>query len=283
LWVADIRSTDSALSARLSTSALLVPLIVSAILFLPTPLFALLAAVLILIASWEWARLGGADVASTRAAVVIAAGAAIALFWWWSPPTILLLLPACGWWIVFGFSLPRLRPQPRTDRGFEPLVIALGLLILLSLWFALVRLHGDGVYGPHWVLAFTMLVWAADSAAYFAGRRFGKRKLAPYVSPGKTREGVYAALAVTGLAVAVGAVFLGLDASSNLLLILLTLVTVSASVSGDLCESWLKRRRAIKDSGALLPGHGGMLDRIDSMTAAAPVFALGLTWLGLPT
>jgi phosphatidate cytidylyltransferase len=128
-----------------------------------------------------------------------------------------------------------------------------------------------------------MLVWAADSAAYFAGRRFGKRKLAPYVSPGKTREGVYAALAVTGLAVAVGAVFLGLDASSNLLLILLTLVTVSASVSGDLCESWLKRRRAIKDSGALLPGHGGMLDRIDSMTAAAPVFALGLTWLGLPT
>jgi phosphatidate cytidylyltransferase len=130
------------------------------------------------------------------------------------------------------------------------------------------------------VLTLLVLIWIADSGAYFAGRRWGRRKLAPVVSPGKTREGVYGALA-GGLAWGgLAGWWLGLSAGRAAGLVALCLATVLASVVGDLQESLLKRRRGLKDSGRLLPGHGGVLDRIDSLTAGAPVFAVGLGLLG---
>jgi phosphatidate cytidylyltransferase len=125
------------------------------------------------------------------------------------------------------------------------------------------------------------MIALADSAAYLVGSRLGRRKLAPRLSPGKTWEGLLAALIAAGLSLLLAGVLLGLSPPVALLLMLLGAVTVALSVVGDLFESWLKRRRGRKDSGALLPGHGGVLDRIDSMTAAAPVFALGLILLGL--
>lgn len=131
-------------------------------------------------------------------------------------------------------------------------------------------------HGPLLVLSLLLLIWGADIAAYFAGRRWGRAKLAPVLSPGKTWVGCYAAL-VTGGCVGLGvALWLGVELGQGLALVSICVLTAAVSIVGDLFESLLKRHRGLKDSGQLLPGHGGMLDRIDSMIAAAPVFTLGL-------
>ena len=124
-----------------------------------------------------------------------------------------------------------------------------------------------------------LLVWGADIGAYFVGRALGRRKLAPNVSPGKSWEGVYGGMAVTAALALVFALWQQLSLSAGLALVALTLGVTLVSVLGDLLESMLKRHRGLKDSSALLPGHGGVLDRIDSLTAAVPVFALFFTWL----
>jgi phosphatidate cytidylyltransferase len=125
-----------------------------------------------------------------------------------------------------------------------------------------------------------LIVWGADIGAYFAGSRFGRRKLAPRISPGKTWAGVYGALALAALVAAVGGWLLGFDAAGCIALVLAAWVTVAASIVGDLTESLLKRHAQVKDSGALFPGHGGLLDRLDSVLAALPVFALCVALLG---
>jgi len=152
------------------------------------------------------------------------------------------------------------------------------LLVLLPSWTALVWIHSLSG-GPYLVLFLMVLIWIADSGAYFAGRRFGRNKLAPVVSPGKTLEGVYGALAGGLIWSLVLVVYYGDSALHHIGLLLLCLLTVPASIVGDLYESLLKRERGVKDSGSLLPGHGGVLDRVDSLTAAAPVFAFGLILL----
>ncbi len=269
------------LRLRLVTSALLVPLIVGGILLLPTSLFALLIAIVVLLATWEWTKLAGLAGLGSRGAMVVVAGAGLLLLWLYPPPPALVLVPTCLWWLGFGLTMPRLRPIPMADRGAAVAELVLGSIVLLAPWFALVTVHGSGPKGPLLVLSLMFLIWGADSAAYFAGRRFGRRKLAPRLSPGKTWEGFYAALGMAAVIALVSGLLVGLDLAAAAGLIVLGVVTGAVSVVGDLFESWLKRRRGLKDSGALLPGHGGMLDRIDSMTAAAPVFALGLIWLGL--
>lgn len=269
------------LRLRLLTSALLVPLIVGGILLLPTSLFALLMAIVVLLATWEWTKLAGLTGLGSRGAMVVVAGAGLLLLWLYPPPPALVLVPTCLWWLGFGLTMPRLRPIPMADRGAAVAELVLGSIVLLAPWFALVTVHGSGPEGPPLVLSLMFLIWGADSAAYFAGRRFGRRKLAPRLSPGKTWEGFYAALGMAAVIALVSGLLVGLDLAAAAGLIVLGVVTGAVSVVGDLFESWLKRRRGLKDSGALLPGHGGMLDRIDSMTAAAPVFALGLIWLGL--
>jgi phosphatidate cytidylyltransferase len=153
------------------------------------------------------------------------------------------------------------------------------LIVLIPTWLAVVALHESGEQGPLLVMYLLSLIWVADSGAYFSGRAWGKRKLAPSVSPGKSWEGVGGG-ALLSLAYAVGAAqVLGLPGNQWPLFVVLSLVTVLFSVLGDLTESMFKRHAGIKDSGTLLPGHGGVLDRIDSVTAAAPVFVVGF-WLG---
>jgi phosphatidate cytidylyltransferase len=133
--------------------------------------------------------------------------------------------------------------------------------------------------GPFLALSLLLLIWFADSAAYFAGRRFGRAKLSVLLSPGKTWVGVYAGTAAAAVWGGLVAVLLGLAPEKAMVFVALCVVTAMMSVVGDLFESLLKRRRLIKDAGSLLPGHGGLLDRIDSATAAAPIFTLGLLWL----
>jgi phosphatidate cytidylyltransferase len=155
------------------------------------------------------------------------------------------------------------------------LMAVVGIVTLTALWMALVELHAQS---PWMLLGAMALVWVADTAAFFAGRRFGRHKLAPQVSPGKTWEGVagaYVAVAVyAALCAYLGAG--GLHARAVLTWVCVALVLTALSVVGDLYESWLKRNAGVKDSGALLPGHGGVLDRIDALLAAMPPAALAI-------
>lgn len=268
------------LRQRLITAFLLGPLILAAVLLLPTPAFALMIGLVIALGAWEWPALAGLAATSWRMTYVAAVIAAMLALWLWMPagwvPAVLAAVTL--WWLLEAIALARTR-QVLPKAGTDPGLVALGLPVLLAPWLALVHLHQSPQAGPPAALALLMLVWFADSAAYFAGRRWGRRKLAPVLSPGKTWAGLYGGLAVAAAWGGVIAVAFGFGLVRGLALVAICAVAILLSIAGDLYESLLKRRRGLKDAGALLPGHGGMLDRIDSMTAAAPIFALGLLWL----
>ena len=272
----------TALQQRILTAALLAPLAVAGVLLLPTPGLALGLAVVVALAAWEWAALAGVTDAWGRSAyLAVVAGSLLAL-WLFPSAQVPLVVAAALWWCAVAFSLPRVR-KIHPAGGRDGVLLALGLPVLTAPWAALIQLHGlpEGLaVGPVLVLSLLVLIWVADTAAYFVGRRWGRSKLAPALSPGKTWAGLVGGLLGAAAAAGVLAVVLALPLAATLLLIGLCGLTALISVAGDLFESLLKRRRAVKDSGRLLPGHGGVLDRIDSLIAAAPVFALGLTWVG---
>jgi phosphatidate cytidylyltransferase len=154
------------------------------------------------------------------------------------------------------------------------------VVVLLPTWTSLVALHARAPDGRWWLLFLLVLVWIADTAAFFVGRRWGRRRLASVVSPGKSWEGVLAGLAGGIAAGAVFGLYRDMQGVEMLVFLLICGGTVAASVVGDLMESMMKRSANLKDSGNLLPGHGGVLDRIDSLTAAAPVFLAGWLLMG---
>jgi phosphatidate cytidylyltransferase len=263
------------LRQRTVTAFVIGPLVIAAILLLPTPGFALFVGLLLLAGAWEWAALGGLERAPARAAFVALVLAGLIALWLVEPARFWLIGAAAFWWALKTVQVAGVKDID-PSLGWQPKVLAEGMLILSAPWAALVELHGGSAQGPLLVLFLMMLVWTADSLAFFVGRRFGRTKLAPAVSPGKTRAGVYGALAGAAAWGLLLGLWLGLGPLETLLAALLCGLTVSVSVVGDLYESLLKRRRGVKDSSHLLPGHGGMLDRVDSLTAAAPVFVLGL-------
>jgi phosphatidate cytidylyltransferase len=266
---------------RLITAIVMGAVAIAAVLGLPTPILAAVLALVVLLGAWEWPALCGAGSRPARGAYVLAVGAGILALWRWTGPVPGYWLIAAGvmWW---GLALIVLvLHQPREGlRGAVRIGLWLaGALVLVPAWAALVVLHGQAAGLLLYLLA---LVWIADSAAYFVGRRWGRSRLAPRLSPGKTREGLMGALGAGGLFALGGALWFELPSLLKVYFVMLCLITVLASVVGDLFESLLKRRAGVKDSGTLLPGHGGVLDRIDSITAAAPVFALGYHWLYWP-
>ena len=182
-----------------------------------------------------------------------------------------LYLPAAVFWLLFMPVWMRRRwPLPRSAFG-----LAVGLLVILPPWLALVQLREVGALT---LLAIMAIVWLADIAAYVFGRRFGKHKLAPRISPGKTWEGALGAACAVTVYGFVLSPFLPAAFATNYPLLLVALVAVTAiSIMGDLFESLLKRQAGLKDSSNLLPGHGGVLDRIDSLTSTLPLVAL--VWL----
>lgn len=270
------------LRQRLLTALVLIPLTVWAVLGLSSGVLALLLAMFVLLGAWEWAVLMGLN---SRAARTVYLGLMLLALWVaWSligRPGVLigLLVLALAWWITALIWLVRYRPARKDDMAAMATKGVAGLLTLTPAWAALVAVHANGRSGAYLLLLLLVLIWAADSGAFFAGRRWGSVKLAPQISPGKTREGVYGALAVAALWAAAGGLWLGMQGLHLMLFVTLCLVTVLFSIVGDLFESMIKRQRGVKDSGHLFPGHGGVLDRVDSLTAAAPVFALGLHWL----
>lgn len=162
----------------------------------------------------------------------------------------------------------------KTENWYGKRLIAIAVIMLVSAITAMYFLWQQSAW---WLLYVFVLVWCADSGAYFVGRKLGKRKMSPAVSPNKSVEGLYGGLA-TGVLVVLGVSFGVLNSWSGMAIVLflgLSLITIVMSVFGDLFESMMKRHAGIKDSGRILPGHGGVLDRIDSQLSAMPIFALG--------
>lgn len=266
------------LGERVVTAAVLAPLALVAAVHLSTPWVGLVAAAIVLAAAWEWASLCALRGAVARLGYVALVAAAVAFGA--RAPGLVVVIAAAGWlaavpWLVW---LERADPPPPWPS--PALRLAIGVPTLAGGWAGLVVVHAAPPAGA-WLLLLLVAVWTADSAAYFAGRRWGRRRLAPRLSPGKTVTGAAAGVAA-GAAVAVPwALALQAGPRRVMLIALATLLAVAFSVVGDLTESVLKRAGGAKDSGHLLPGHGGVLDRIDSLLAAAPLLAAAVRAGGL--
>ncbi len=263
---------------RVITAAILLSLFVGGLVFLPAGWWAAALLPLLLAGAWEWAALAGFGRAGrggfcllvlvTGVPILLAAhyfnSAAIEQATYWMSVVFWLVFAPlwlrCGW------------------RVQQPLLLTLtGWLLIVPTWLALVRLQVQ----PWILLAVLGVVWVADSAAYFAGRTWGRHKLAPSISPGKTWEGVAGAVAAVAVyhALVWHFGFHGVAAGIGVLAVLLVACLLPLSILGDLFESWIKRQAGVKDSGTLLPGHGGVLDRIDALTSTLPLAALMVPWL----
>lgn len=276
-------ATKTVLKTRIITALIMAPIAIGGIFFLPPLGFAFFTGLIISVGAWEWANMAGLTQSWQRVGFALATAAI--LYGLLEVPAIAVLWAALLWWIVC-FLLVRSYPAGSGRWGSATARAVMGLFVLVPAWVGLNHLRtggfqfGDTANNLLLILYVFCIVWVADIGAYFAGRAFGKAKLAPNVSPGKSWAGVWGGL----VAVAVFASLIGVLAqagSGNIaLLVLASLITGGISVVGDLMESMLKRFRGIKDSSQLLPGHGGIMDRIDSLTAAIPVFALIITQLG---
>lgn len=276
------------LKQRVLTAIVLAPLIITLVFLTSTPVFAILLAVIFLAGMWEWTRMSGMRNRPTRALLLAGYAILFVLCWpllqtpcWWAPP-----LAGVIWWLFAFLWLRHISFAAPPTSAHTALKLLAGVLIVVPAWSAVVALHGrPPVHAPPhaawWVFFFATIVAAADIGAYFAGSRFGGRKLAPSISPGKTWAGVYGALVCAALVGLVGGSIAQAPGWRLPGVIMLALIVVVFSIVGDLFESLIKRHARVKDSGALFPGHGGVFDRIDSLVAALPVFVLGKALLGL--
>ncbi len=265
------------LKQRLITAAILVPFTVGAVLFLPTTAIAWLLAVVITMGAWEWSGLVQLQAVIGRLLYI---GAVLLLLWGsYYLPVAGIATAGVVWWIGCTVLLMRWahrRPSRPSLLAIPLPGLIVGAWVLVPMWRTTIGLHALPAIGPEMVLFLFILVWLADSAAYVVGRQFGRSRLAPALSPGKTWEGLYGALAMGGLLALIGGRVFAFSGWDWWGFVGLSLLTLLISVIGDLLESLFKRLASVKDSGRLLPGHGGVLDRVDSLTAAAPVFMLGI-------
>jgi phosphatidate cytidylyltransferase len=264
------------LKQRVITALVLAAVFFAALFALPTRWFGLFCLLILGGSAYEWGKLSGLTptAARTFAAVLVAAGVALLLVPALdiasasSAPAVLVLCGAAAAFWVFAAPFWIKNGWPTSNRLR---MVALGTIILLAMWAGLVNLHARS---PWLLLATMVVVWLADTGAYFAGRKFGRRKLAPAVSPGKSWEGAFGGLAC----VAVYALFIitlvPAMARTGVFVFVFALLLAAISIVGDLYESWLKRSAGVKDSGTLLPGHGGLLDRIDALMPVLPLATL---------
>ncbi|MDR5616454.1 phosphatidate cytidylyltransferase [Arsenophonus sp.] len=279
------------LNARIITAIILIPLVIAALFFLPPNLFGYVIIVICSLAAWEWSQFIGWTVQIKRIISAVLFGICLLglqlsfqdLSQLTTEPLIIYILSAgLVWWLVAIILVVTFPTSARFWSQSVILKILFGVLTILPFYCGMLVLksvdyHIDNFIGAWWVLYVTLLVWSADSGAYFFGHLFGKHKLAAKVSPGKTLEGMLGGMLTAGIIAWLFSLFVPvLLISKNLLFC--SVIVVIISVFGDLTESMFKRQAGIKDSSHLIPGHGGVLDRIDSLTAAIPVFA-GLTLL----
>ena len=298
---------------RILTAVVLATLVILAIFQLPSIYFSLLLALVTLGGAWEWLSLTGVEKTSTRILFLLALILPMLGVTYWtlflellseslewpelkdySDALEWLVIPPVLFWLLSMILIRHSAPQLLVME-FKPRTQALiGWMVLLAAWMFLGKLRS--YYGSFMVLYFLILIWLADISAYFVGKKWGKDKLAPEISPGKTLQGMYGALA-SAVVSSVGFYFCGklvaddtgapqdeslwfLDELVSVDVAFLSILTVLLSIYGDLFFSLVKRRKGVKDSGKLLPGHGGILDRVDSIIAAAPFFYAGILLIG---
>ena len=268
------------LKQRLITALFLLPLVLGAAIYLSSVWLGVVLGIVVLAAAGEWARLSEWNKPYQQGAYV--AGIAllgVAGFWAlsrFSTTAALLTSLTLLWWVYAFMDLFLHGSHASGLYRWRIGRLVVGVLVLVPAWLASVYLHETDPMRPAVLLFAFMLVWLADSAAYFVGKTWGRTALAPRISPGKTVEGLLAGLAtVVVLAYFCGTMIWQLSGRSLILWVLWAGITTLFSVVGDLVESKIKRLAGTKDSGALLPGHGGFLDRIDSLTAAIPTFVCG--------
>jgi phosphatidate cytidylyltransferase len=266
---------NEALKKRIVTAVVLAVVLVAVLLLLPPIATVALVTALVLAGAWEWSAFLRTPMLM-RGFYVLAIVVLLWLSWRLSEEpggTSRVMAAAAVWWLAalawIVFAPTRVAPWSAALAG---------ILALVPAWLALVRLRLDLDHGAMWTLFTLVLVWVADIGAFFFGRRYGSVRLAPRVSPGKTWEGVLGGMALSAPVAIVGCYWFELPVVTFLPL---CLAVVAFSVVGDLTESMLKRFAGVKDSGTLFPGHGGVMDRIDSVTGAAPVLFLGLIALGV--
>lgn len=301
------------LMQRIITALVLAAVVILAVLELPAYYFSLFIAIVTLGGAWEWLALTGVDKLTKKllffAALIIPM---LGVSFW----TVLLQLlseamewpeikdysDALEWFVVLpvlfwllAMIVIRQAANQLLQMEFKPFFQAfVGWLVLLSAWMFMTKLRI--YYGPSMVLYLLVLIWAADISAYFVGKKWGKDKLAPEISPGKTIQGMYGGLGaavVCGIGFWVYGKLTSEDAAEEVDealrfldelvftdMLVLSVFTVLVSIYGDLLFSLVKRRKGVKDSGRLLPGHGGILDRVDSVVAATPFFYAGILLIG---
>ncbi len=275
------------LKQRVITALFLAVIFLAALFGLPAGYFSFFIGAVVLIGSWEWAGLSGFNAVWQRTFytlvnLVLMICASVYLgFEGEATPRLNeeairdLLIVGCGWWAL-ALLLVQGYPSSSLLWGHQGLRLLMGLVVLIPTWVALVYVRQQ-VNGAWLVLLLILIVAIADSGGYFAGRRFGRHKLAPAVSPGKTWEGFAGGFFANCL------LALGLSQAldmSFLIMLAIVVPTSLISVLGDLLESMVKRHAGVKDSGSILPGHGGILDRVDGITAGAPIFAMALLATG---
>lgn len=295
------------LKQRIITALILAPLTLAAIFLLPLKWYALAMAGIFILATREWAVLVDKNNTKLPNALVVGYSLILGATLLVIPPDVLsiwqvsdnqislnpivsaILVTGAVWWLI---SLSLVLRYPTSAKAWTDntlLKVLFGLLILVPFFWAMMALRSynfahDETAGAWLVMLVMFLVWGADSGAYFSGKKFGKNKLAPKVSPGKTREGFFGGIIVSMLIALIAAVVMEVSPSGELdsakvvvtkvaVILFACFIATLVSTLGDLNESMFKREAGVKDSGNLLPGHGGILDRIDSLTAALPVFA----------
>ncbi|ANF81650.1 phosphatidate cytidylyltransferase [Acinetobacter sp. NCu2D-2] len=232
------------------------------------------------VAGYEWFKLMPRKIKKVFKPAAWAYGAltatlsALALYY--SDVALLLWSASILTWIL---SVYWVKSYPDYDGWYNVTLNIIGIVLISA---AVTAIYSVWESSPWWLMYLFLLVWGADSGAYFVGRKFGRKKLAPSVSPNKSVEGLYGGIVTSMLIViTVELLYLNMTIAEHILFLILSVLTVFSSVLGDLFESMIKRRAGIKDSGRILPGHGGVLDRIDSLLAAAPIFAAGMYALKL--
>lgn len=276
----------SATRTRVIAALVMAPFAIGAILLLPTSWLVMLAALVFLVGLWEWFKLAEIDDTLQRTVLLTANLLLMVLLVWASRgstdlvPLRLMALAGAVWWLLALLWLRFFHFASDHETWARVFKLAAGTLAVVPAWCALGLIHSSEPNGHIWLFIALAIVWAADSGAYFAGRHFGGRwfsgrKLAPRISPNKTLEGLLGGLAAGLLVAGVGAFIAGAGVSQLPGVLLVAIFTVLFSVVGDLFESLLKRHVGAKDSGDVIPGHGGVLDRIDGVLAALPIFVLG--------
>jgi phosphatidate cytidylyltransferase len=286
------------LKQRVLTALLLAPSIIAAIFYLPLNYFAGLLLLIMAIGAWEWGPLMGLNSKTKRLAFVITNVLLIFTIWNFLPPTeiwwekgslkdsaTIILWMSVAWWVLSAaltFLYPRCSKFWSSHRSIRGMF---GWLTLVPSWLALMVIrssdYSDNPYhGAQLLMFLFLMVWSADIGAYFVGKSIGKNKLLPNVSPGKTLEGFIGGSVVACILVSVAGFIINWNAEQYFVVLSVTLIITVVSVLGDLNESMFKRQAGVKDSGSILPGHGGVLDRIDSLTATAPIYALCYVLIG---